>query len=171
MVMTRTTQQHTCALAWFGRRVRCVLRTCTRKTSWSGSGKGCTQLQATVRDQEDAANELWVWREGLPPPKLNFLPPLTEEKTKNEEQRKRKNEPRGAEEGRGANPSTKLVSSLRFGRGSNSLPPHLIRYTPHFKFRRSPVSSFQFQIRYSKISDIQIAVEAINTTAISRQRR
>ena len=33
------------------------------------------------------------------------------------------------------------------------------------------IFSFQFQIRYGRIPDIQIATEALNTTAISRQRR
>ena len=38
-------------------------------------------------------------------------------------------------------------------------------------FQIPEISSFQFQIKHNKISDFQIAMEAINTTTISGQRR
>ena len=52
-------------------------------------------------------------------------------------------------------------------------PEDLSKHTERYKgvFQVPSISSFQFQIRYGKVSDIQIAIEAINTTAKSRQKR
>ena len=47
----------------------------------------------------------------------------------------------------------------------------MIRYTPHFRSCGSPVSSFTENMLQCTISDIQIAIEAISTTATSHQRR
>ena len=44
----------------------------------------------------------------------------------------------------------------------------VIQYTSYFRSCESPVSSLT--VKYNKISGIQIAIEAINRTAITRQR-